>query len=466
MKWAKQPMNVRSFVVTLALGVLFLIVGAQEPPAPANPINPAVPRPAAEPLTAWEWCQPVELPGWKQPPQWVDFIVTPSVFDHARSDLGDLRLFDAKEQEVPYALRIRRARDEQQQLSARAFNRGSGPDLSAELSLDLGKAPDENNEIRLTVNGLNFRRRVQLQGSNDGDTWSELKLDEKYLIHFQVGSQVVEIKRFHYTPSRYRYLRVRVFPDPGLSDDRPEIDSASVWQTIRVPGEDVTLPARLGPREPERGDGGPGSAWMIDFGAPVPCQRLTFTIGDTEYRRSYRLEIPGTEDEEAILRSNRVETSGVWERRRGDKSPTQVIELPSEITVRRLRLVVTDKGNPPLDIQSVTYTAPAREVSFTPTAELVLPVRLYFGQPTAQPPQYDYESLLPARLEPAPLRVTLGPIERNPIYQPPPKPLTERWPWLVYVVLGAACVVLLGILLALGRTALAQHDQMAAAPGR
>jgi len=39
-----------------------------------------------------------------------------------------------------------------------------------------------------------------------------------------------------------------------------------------------------------------------------------------------------------------------------------------------------------------------------------------------------------------------------------PLPLTERWPWLIYVVLGAACLVLLAILGALARAALARHD--------
>ncbi len=128
--------------------------------------------------------------------------------------------------------------------------------------------------------------------------------------------------------------------------------------------------------------------------------------------------------------------------------------------MRRLRLVVTDNRNPPLDVTAVSFTAPARAVIFSPTAELTAPLRLYFGDPRAQQPQYDFAALLPARLEPPPQRVILGPLEANPTYQAPPKPLSERWPWLVYAVLGAASAVLLAILAALGRSAIARHDQL------
>lgn len=442
---------------------------------PARQESPAAPRGSSEPLTAWQWYQDVRLPDWKEAPRWIDFVLTTGVFDRSQVDLADLRLYDAKNREVPYALRIRRPRDEQVQLSSREFNRAAAPDRSAELSLDLGEAPDEHNEINLNTNNINVRRRLQLEGSSDGKTWSSMKLDKEFLVHFQVDSQVVDVSRFRYTPSRFRYLRVHVSPDPGLTDDKPEITSVGVFRTIRVAGEDITLPASLGERQPERGDGGPGSAWIIDLGegssvaSPKalprhgpPCQRLNFEISDSEFSRPYRLEIPGTEDEEAMIHTNQTVANGVWERRLGEKPRPLVIELSPEVTVRRLRLVVTDHRNPPLDIKSVNFTAPVRQVIFAPTPDLTPPLRLYFGQPTAQRPQYDFEALLPANLEPAPQRGTLQPTQANPVYQPPPLPLTERWPWLVYVVLGAASLVLLGILVALGRETIARHDKLAA----
>jgi hypothetical protein len=45
----------------------------------------------------------------------------------------------------------------------------------------------------------------------------------------------------------------------------------------------------------------------------------------------------------------------------------------------------------------------------------------------------------------------LGPERANPAYRPEPKPLSERSPWLVYLVLIAACGALAGILVNLAK---------------
>ena len=102
-------------------------------------------------------------------------------------------------------------------------------------------------------------------------------------------------------------------------------------------------------------------------------------------------------------------------------------------------------------------TAPVREVIFAREAAKG-PLRLYFGNANAAAPHYDFAAHLPARLDPTPARTAAEDVTQNPDYQPAPKPLTERWPWLVYVVLSAASVVLLIILAALAHRALPQPE--------
>ncbi|HEY7308271.1 MAG TPA: hypothetical protein VH643_02810 [Gemmataceae bacterium] len=43
--------------------------------------------------------------------------------------------------------------------------------------------------------------------------------------------------------------------------------------------------------------------------------------------------------------------------------------------------------------------------------------------------------------------------------------ISERWPWLVYVVLSVASIVLLILLFLLGREANTHHDRTRPAPG-
>jgi hypothetical protein len=213
---------------------------------------------------------------------------------------------------------------------------------------------------------------------------------------------------------------VQVFPDPGLEGDTPSLAVVAVARTVRVPGEDVALPADLGPREPVPAAGGPGSAWAIDLGADrVPCARLSFDVLDEEFARPYTLELAGEGGRQLLA-------SGEWRRRRGEEPRPLEVAFP-EVRARGLRLVVTDSRNPPLNLRAVRCTAAAREVVFAP-GPAAPPFRLYSGNLQAQAPRYDFAAALPDNLEPAPERAALGPPEKNPDHRPPP---TLRAPHLL-----------------------------------
>lgn len=413
----------------------------------------------AEKLTAWQWYQNVI---WKseKAPRWVDLVLRPGVFDKARMDLDDLRLYDSNGQSVPYALRVRRAKDEQRPLQARPFNRVTHPDRTAELSLDLGEKPNEHNELRVLMPGKNVRRSLRLEGSNDDKKWSIL-LDKVEWMAFESGDQKIDIHDFNYPFSRFRYLRVQVRPDRSREDDKPVLQSVSVLRSVQVPEENITLPATLGQREAVPADGAPGSAWLIDLGALVPCEKLSFDIGDAEFVRRFHLELVGPDEQSRSIHS----AAGEWRRQRGEKREPLTVSFP-EIMARRLRLIVTDHRNAPLTLEGVRYTAPARQVVFAPPANLAPPLRLYFGNPDAVAPHYDFAATLPEVLEPAPRRGGLEELRKNPQYQPPLLPWSERWPWLIYLVLSMASLVLIALLFALGREAVARHDRLSAMGGR
>jgi hypothetical protein len=402
-------------------------------------------RAAPEDLSAWEWYQKVELPDNKKSRR-VDVILPPAVFARARPDLGDLRLCVGEGQAIPYALRVRRARHEQQVLPARPFNKGYHQDSgTAEVSLDLGEAPGEHNTVVVSMPGKNVRRALRLEGSADGGKWTAL-LQGVYFVHFVVADHVIDVNRFAYPSSRFRYLRVRVVRDRSLPDDEPKIETVEVLRSVEVPGEDVTHGANVGPREPVRAPGGPGSAWVIDFGGEiVPVERLACDVAEDAFRRTYTVEQlePG--------QPARVLVQGEWLRRAGEAARPLEARFP-EALARRLRLVVTDHRNPPLTLTGVRYTAPARQVVFVPPGQGQL--WLYFGNPHAEAPRYDFAASLPEDIKPAPARGSLGPVATNLAYRPTPKPWTERLPWLMDAVLGAASVVLLGVLGVLGREAL------------
>jgi hypothetical protein len=205
---------------------------------------------------------------------------------------------------------------------------------------------------------------------------------------------------------------------------------------VEVAGEFVTLPANLGAREAVRAAGEPGSAWIIDLRADnQPVETLLAEVGDAEFARDYVVEAAGSpETSDPFVYVG----SGQWRRRAGEARKPFEAAL-AEQPASRLRLLVNEYRKTPLEF-------------------IVGPLRLYYGNPQAEPPHYDLERQLAPQLDPPPVRLALGTRQTNPQYVPEPPALSERWPWLIYGVLAAACLALGAVLINLGRTAVARHD--------
>lgn len=446
-----------SFPVAALFGVL--LAAAQ-----AHAVEAPLPR-GGEPLTAWPYFHEILLPDKPEAIElpWTDFVLLPSVFDKARFDLADLRLYDESNREIPYALRVRRPEDRRDAVEATIFNRARGPEDSTELSLDLGPDKMVHNEVELQMPGMGFRRRAVLEASDDSEQWRELAREN--LVRFQAESGVFEDRgvfqdlSLKYPPSRFRYLRLRVYQDPLVDEEPPEVTAVAVYRTVEVPGEMLTLPASLGPREATNADGAFASAWIIDLGGEnVPVEQIAVEIVDADFVRNYQIEAGGPEGSQERFRQVH---SGVWRRRAGEEPAAMKAEFP-EVRAARLRLVVIDHRNPPLDVRSVAFSAPARQVVFATPQDRKTGLRLYYGNMDAEAPFYDFARNLPDVLTPPPARGTLGQRQPNPVYVPEPLPLTERWPWLIYVVLGSVSAVLGAIVVNVAGKAIAVHDADAA----
>jgi hypothetical protein len=410
---------------------------------------------AAEALSEWQFFAAVE----RAPEAWAVLTVPPEVFGKARADLADLRLLGAGGREVPYALRVRRGGARSEALEAKTFNRVVTPAGAAELSLDLGEPTPEHNQIDLSLAGASFRRAVRLEGADRPGDWKVL-LDGRNALRDEADGQRIDVHRFRYPPSRYRYLRVTVAPDPAEKADgwqrRVEV---TVLHAVETPGVEAGGPVNVSPREAVPTAGRlPASMWYLTFdGVAPPVEELRFRVGTDEFVRPYVVEAEngdGSWDEVA---------RGEWRRLPGEADRPMRVRLQREVQARRLKLTVTDQRNPPLHLLSAEYAAPARQLLFTDPAGPNESLRLYFGNPSAVAPGYELDRTLTAAQEKAAAPARLGPVEANPDYRPPPKPWTERWPGLIYAALGGTSLVLLGLLGLIARRALARHDQATAA---
>jgi hypothetical protein len=426
-------------------------------------------------LSSWPFF--VEVTPNTSAPGIYDIVLPPEVMDKAREDVADLRLYDAGGREIPYAVRIRREIEHQKEIGASVFNRATVGSALSEVSVDLGENPGDHNEIDIQTSGANFRRRVEVEGSDSGKEWRTLET-RGVLLSFEAQNRALESRRINYPTSRYRYLRVRALRDELTDDKAPEITSVKVMMSVQAKGQLTTWGVYVPPYQLLRNQGAPASQWTIDLGARVPCDRLTLEIADASFSRVFHIE--SVDDPQNV----RLIASGELTRRIGEEAKPLVITFDEEEHARKLRLLVTDYSNPTLSITSIQASAPARQLVFELKEPPARPLRLFFGNPKVTAPHYDFEKELPSRLsepgfpserlasggepssssgQPArgvgPIHSTVGSVVTNPEFKPEPLPLTERVPWLIYLVLTASSIALAMILYNLARTTLQTGPQ-------
>lgn len=406
---------------------------------------------AQDSMSAWPFF--VEVTPRAGAPGTYDVVVPLPVMDRAREDLADLRLYDANGREIPYALRIRREVGDKREVAARAFNQATTGLSTSEMSVDLGENNGEHNEVEIETAGTNFRRRVELEGSDSGKEWRTLKTGD-IVFGFESENKSVQSNRVSYPTSRYRYLRVRVFADELTDKQAPLITGVKVVMAVREKGELTTWTVDVPSYQLLRNQGAPASAWTIDLGARVPCDRLTLEVNDESFSRPFQLE--AVDDPQNI----RLIASGELTRHVGEARKPLVITFDNEEQARKLRLLITDHSNQMLSISLITAGAPTRQLVFDLKEAPNQPLRLFFGNAKATAPRYDFEKNLPARLAIAPVRSEVGAVANNPDYRPEPLPLTERVPWLIYLVLAASSLALAMILISLARTTLRTEPQL------
>lgn len=375
------------------------------------------------------------------------FAVPLHVLDKAREDLADLRLYDANSREIPYAVRSRAGADDAEDVEGRMFNQAKIGSTASEVSVDLDEDPGEHNEVEIETEGMNFRRSVEVEGSDTGTGWKTLTTGA-VIFRFGSASSTARSNRISYPVSRYRYLRVRVFADQPREGQPPVIAGVKVLMSRREKSEITTWPVSLPVYRLLRHNGAPASAWTLDLGARVPCDRLLLNVYDESFSRPFEVEV--VDDPNNI----RLVATGEVTRRRGDQKPV-TINFDNDLYARKLRLIVTDHSNQPLNLFAVEAGAPLRQVFFELKDPAAQPLRLYFGNANATEPHYDFEDELQSRLNAPVVATVAGPLTSNPDYRPAPLPFTERVPWLIYIVLTASSVALGLILFSLARATMA-----------
>ena len=350
------------------------------------------------------------------------FVVDEALWQHARPDLGDLRLY-AGGNEVAYALNTERGSSTNEQKEVTVLQPGTVGNQT-QFFLDLSGLASYD-RIRLRLKARNFVAKVRVDGQDDlhGSHWATLL---NSIIYDLSEDNLGDNTTLRLPLTSYKYLRVSLEGPVKPSD----IEGASaaikeeekqIWQGVG------------GSPKPEQ----QGKDTVFTFSIPkdVPLDRLEFSLDPAQ--PNFRREIELQDEKKIPLRSGEI--SRVHMVRHGQKIDSEQTSLDLDgMTPETLRVVIHNGDDPPLKIAAVRLQQYQRRIYFTAASA----PQLYYGDEKLDSPEYDYAKLF--QKDDRAAQVELGPEQTNSAYtgRPDERPWSERHPAVLWIAIIAAVVIL------------------------
>ena len=401
-------------------------------------------------LKDWSYAKSITLPDGLPDGGLVEVAPDPEVFNEAAPRLADLRIIEGEDQEVPYQLVVQRSSRERRSFPASVTDIGFVRGEYSSFVADLGREGLLHNEIEILTGSQNFQRDVTVEGSSDAATWAVLQVKSK-IFDFTLKERdfTTRLTRVRYPESTVRYLRVRIIND---GEEPFDIAGASVFSVTETLAQKTSYQATIVDRTEDTDL--LKSLIVVDLGSNgLPTNSLTIRTPRPNFYREVTLEAtgdaPGDTETWSLIQRSGALYSFDTPKFVGDQL---TLRYP-ETTFRFLRLTIHNEDNPLLPIDGVEVSGVPRKLFFQ--AQPGTSYQLYYGNPGARAPSYELERILPFWETEGLPQGTLGPETSNPSFEFEVKkePFTERFAWLITVVVVLAGLVVATLLFGVVRKA-------------
>ena len=369
----------------------------------------------------WQFSKPVETTTSND--GYLRVSIDGEVYRHALPSLADLRLVDDLGKETPYSIYAQRESTTVESYEPKIFNRALLPGAYSTLTLDF-EQETESNTLVLKTSSRNFKRRVEIAGSNDRKQWLVLKADG-YIFDFS-GEQKIHLTTIKYPDSKYRYLQVKVW---NGKEEPLTIEGASLSRIKTTPARRAIRSVHLHSREEDAKL--KATVCVLDLSYEnLPADFLKINTPEENFSRM--VEIQAGND----LKLWENPQQGDLYRFRTDKYSVEkeTLRFP-EVRCRYLKLLIYNHDDPPLKLAA--FEVQGVEEDLVCRAQPDRRYSLYYGNLQAHAPRYDFERLKNYLSLETIARVRLGSESENDSFRPSrsKRPWTERQPFLFWGVL-------------------------------
>jgi hypothetical protein len=385
-------------------------------------------------LSYFKYQRPVQLTGAGQHYLTVD----ETVWKHARSDLGDLRIY-AGEIETPYSLIVERGSRERKRTDVPVLQQSTVAGKTQFL-IDMSQLA-EYDHLDLKLATKNFVAHARVGGQDDphGQRWASLGDSILYDLSKENlgGNHMLRLPR-----ATYKYLRVTI--DRAVKPE--EVQGATSEM-----GEEQPALWREVSGTPKQEQKGKDTVFTFDVAENVPVERVMFVVEPTQPNFRRKLEIQN--EQGAWLGSGEI--NRIHMVRGGQKidSEDQNVDFSNsgqESGLKIIKVIIRNGDDPPLRLSGASLQQLERRLYFDAPARGQL--TLYYGDEKLEQPVYDYAQLF--QRDKAAAAAQLGAEASNAAYtgRPDDRPWSERHPVVLWIAIIAAVAVLGGVALRSIRT--------------
>jgi hypothetical protein len=369
-------------------------------------------------------------------------VVDPQIFPHAAPSLKDLRLYQDG-REVPYAITLSVP---QQADSDTAKVRNLGL-KGRNIVFDVEMPSRPYTEITLDLAGQDFLATATVSGTRDPNYSNQTRLGEFTL--FDLTSQHLSRNTtLHLQETNLPYLHIELSISTATGN-RGFTATPEMVRGVTVPPSreaqslytTAATTANITPR---------GRQSVATFSLPerIPVERISFDL-PTTYKANFSRDVRVTDRPEGGSSFGSESIAGTIYRvhltQAGREIRQEQLSVPATLgsnmqSAATVEVAVDNGDDTPLPISAVRLEMRQRKICFDIASRQ--PLTLYYGDPALTAPQYDYARLF--SLSDAIHAAQLGPEQLNPDYRdrPDTRPLTDRHPHLLWIVLLVVLCIL------------------------
>jgi hypothetical protein len=369
-------------------------------------------------------------------------VIDAQMFPHAAPSLKDVRLYQGT-QELPYVITLSEP-VQADTTAARVLNLGM---RGHNIVFDLEMTGRPYTEVNLDLAGQDFLASATVTGLDTLKSSKATQLGEFTL--FDLTSQHLSRNTtLHLQESSFPYLHIVIAVSPAPGSRGFAATAAVVKGATVPPSREAQSVYTVAAQTTDIVQQGRQSVASFTLGERIPVEQISFALAPG-FKANFSRDVHISERPAGTPKSAAETIDGtilrVYLTQAGREIRQQQLSVPAILGANlqgpaTVEVAVDNGDDAPLPITSIQLEMRQRKVCFSaPTSQ---PVTLFYGDAGLDAPQYDYARLFSTVNHPN--SAQLGAEQRNPAYRlrPDTRPLTERYPDLLWIALLAVICIL------------------------